>query len=232
MRYKIVAIIVLIITTSLTAFCDIETINNKMIKGNPPKGLVISNYKPPKPESIKRITDILDSHGMEYEIVDHYEFYVDAMQPVDFVILSGGGTSIELNPELDEERELIRQAPVPIFGICAGFQIIVNAYGGTTVELDELCNEIQTIELTDIGKDIFEDHETLDVYQNHGWAVRELPEGFANLGFSENGYEIFMHPEKSIMGVQFHPEVNNNNNGYIVLDYFLANVVQYNISRK
>ena len=199
----------------------------KFVKKKPiPKGLVICNYKNPESKAIKRITDILAARGFAYRVIPYKSFSLKKIESFDFVILSGGDISIAKNKELNQEKKLCRLANIPIFGICAGFQAIASAYGYRTVKLSKREKGLQTIQL--IRSEMIGLEPTvskLTVSQNHRWSVRKIGKEFQIIGISKNGIEIFLHKTKPILATQFHPEIKENNQGILVLDFFLENTL-------
>lgn len=62
------------------------------------------------------------------------------------------------------------------------------------------------------------------VWESHNDEVKDAP-GFAILAMSENcKIQAVKHVEKRLYGVQFHPEVNDTENGSRILENFV-NVV-------
>jgi len=98
--------------------------NKKEDKQMPIKALIIDNHS----NYIQEVINILADYGIRYSVIDYADFTLDESKLFDFFILSGGGINIRTNASLDQEMELVRQTPKPIFGICAGFQIIATVY--------------------------------------------------------------------------------------------------------
>lgn len=220
--------------SSMSRQMDKSATGDNRIDPKPNKGLIINNYKTSAiAENVKRIADILDGFGLKYSIIHYKDFRLDESGSFDFFILSGGGISIETNTALQQEKELARRAPKPIFGICAGFQIIANAYRKVTVKLPEKVRGVKKIKVFNLDKlGIDYSSDELDVYESHGWSIQKPIKGFTILGTSEYGIEIFKHDSKPILATQFHPEVQKDNNGIIILNYFIEKMVLSNIGRR
>ncbi len=186
------------------------------------KALIIDNHS----KFIQRIGQILNYFKIEYSSVDFVDFHLNMTDSFDCFILSGGNLSIDNNPAFEEEKELIKQAHKPIFGICFGFQMIANVYGETTSELPEKVLGVKKIDVFDLDKLSIEfKSNKLDVFESHTWAVKNPPKNFNVYGTSQYGIEIIKHNSKPILATQFHPEVRENNSGNIIFQYFLEKMV-------
>jgi GMP synthase-like glutamine amidotransferase len=49
-----------------------------------------------------------------------------------------------------------------------------------------------------------------EVFEGHQWGVKTLPSNMISCGFSDHGPEIIKHLIRPIIGIQFHPEVTQN----------------------
>ena len=122
----------------------------------------------------------------------------------DGLFLSNGpGDPAALPGMVAEVEKLIGQ--VPLFGICLGHQLLAQALGATTFKLrfghrggNHPVRDVETgrIEITS---------------QNHGFCVD--PEGIEAAGgrvthvnLNDQTLAGFVHDDKKIMGIQFHPE--------------------------
>jgi len=127
-------------------------------------------------------------------------------EPDGIFLSNGPGDPAALTYAIENVRELVNRAPVPMFGICLGHQILGLAVGGQTFKLkfghrgaNHPVKELQSgkVEITS---------------QNHGFAVDpgSLPSDIAVT--HENLYnhtvEGFRHTTKPIFSVQYHPEAS------------------------
>jgi GMP synthase-like glutamine amidotransferase len=202
--------------------------NKKEDKQMPIKALIIDNHS----NYIQEVIDILADYGIRCSVIDYADFILDESKSFDFFILSGGGINIRTNASLDQEMELVRQTPKPIFGICAGFQIIATVYAkypSKTPVLEKLqekvhgVKKIKLFNLSELGIN-YPDNE-LDVFESHGWAIKTPIDDFTVFGSSEYGTEIIKHNSKPILATQFHPEVQENNKGIIFFKYFIEKMI-------
>lgn len=121
----------------------------------------------------------------------------------------------------DNQRSFMQRSMKPFLGICAGFQVIVDTFGGTLTRMREKIEEIDTLEK--IADDpIFKGIDKVTVYEGHRWVVRSVSPVLKPLAKSRHGIEIVRHTKKLIYGFQFHPEVESDNaSGRQLLQNFL-----------
>ena len=139
------------------------------------------------------------------------------------VILSGGPSSVyaEDAPSLDVT---LLEAGVPVFGMCYGFQAMVQALGGT-VERTGLREYGSTrAQVSDRESTLFNGQPAeQSVWMSHGDSVTEAPEGM-RVTASTSGAPVaaFEDDERRLYGVQWHPEVLHSTFGQPVLENFLV----------
>ena len=157
------------------------------------------------------------------EVVPHTMSVADilAKEPA-AVILSGGPSSVyaEGAPELDAS---LLEAGVPVFGMCYGFQTMVQALGGT-VERTGLREYGSTqARISDQESTLFNGQPTeQSVWMSHGDSVTQAPEGL-RVTATTSGAPVaaFEDDERRLYGVQWHPEVMHSTFGQSVLENFL-----------
>ena len=138
------------------------------------------------------------------------------------IILSGGPSSVyaEGAPSLDAT---LLDAGVPVFGMCYGFQAMVQALGGT-VDHTGLGEYGSTPALvSDTGSTLFNGQPTdQSVWMSHGDAVTAAPDGM-RVTASTSGAPVaaFEDDDRRLYGVQWHPEVMHSTFGQRVLENFL-----------
>ncbi len=157
------------------------------------------------------------------EVVPHETSAADllAKEPA-AIILSGGPSSVyeEGAPEL---QAALLEAGVPVFGMCYGFQSMVQALGGT-VERTGLREYGSTrARIADRESTLFNGQpEDQSVWMSHGDSVIEAPEGM-RVTATTSGAPVaaFEDDERRLYGVQWHPEVMHSTFGQRVLENFL-----------
>jgi GMP synthase (glutamine-hydrolysing) len=138
------------------------------------------------------------------------------------VVLSGGPSSVyaEGAPRLDVG---LLTAGIPVFGMCYGFQAMVQALGGTIAHTG--LSEYGSTQVT-----VFDPSSTLfsgqvveqSVWMSHGDSVTAAPDGM-KVTASTSGAPVaaFEDDERRLYGVQWHPEVIHSEYGQRVLENFL-----------
>ncbi len=151
---------------------------------------------------------------------------IKAMAPKG-IILSGGPSSVydEDAPKISTE---IFDLDIPILGICYGMQLTSLLLGGQ-VERSDHREYGHARLIIDDADEIFHGLLTGEpghqVWMSHGDKVEKVPEGFKVLAHSAScPIAAMAHAEKSIFGVQFHPEVAHTEIGMDVIRNFLFRV--------
>jgi GMP synthase (glutamine-hydrolysing) len=140
------------------------------------------------------------------------------------LILSGGPQSVfeQDAPQMDQG---ILALDLPLLGLCYGHQLIAHMAGGSVklAEKKEFGVAIATIDspvgvLRGLGKQE-------KVWMSHGDTVYSLPQDYDTLAHTENcPVAAFRHRNRSIYGLQWHPEVVHTENGDSMLSNFLFEV--------
>ena len=138
------------------------------------------------------------------------------------ILLSGGPSSVYADgaPALDVE---LLTAGVPVFGMCYGFQAMVQALGGTVAHtgLGEYGSTQATV--SDLTSTLFNGQVAeQSVWMSHGDSVTEAPAGMKVTATSSGApVAAFEDDERQLYGVQWHPEVVHSTFGQRVLENFL-----------
>eukprot|EP00754_Rhynchopus_humris_P032216 Rhum_TRINITY_DN15387_c0_g1::Rhum_TRINITY_DN15387_c0_g1_i4::g.154548::m.154548/K11541/URA2; carbamoyl-phosphate synthase / aspartate carbamoyltransferase len=157
-------------------------------------------------------------YGMKNNIVRYFLHHTDTTLKIvpwdydfseeecDGIFLSNGpGDPDMMGKSVDNiKKALVRDPPVPIFGICMGHQLLARATGAQTFKM-KFGNRGMNQPVIDM--------RTTRCYitpQNHGYAVDEktLPSDWTPLFYNANDYsnEGICHISKPFFSVQFHPE--------------------------
>ncbi len=140
------------------------------------------------------------------------------------IILSGGPSSV-YNENAYEVDKAVYDLGLPILGVCYGMQRIAVDFGGSVIRSDH--HEYGKAELK-----IETDSPLLDdcddgriVWMSHSDRVDVLPEGFAPIATSANSpYAAIANEEKRVYAMQFHPEVQHSEEGYLMLRNFAKKI--------
>ena len=139
------------------------------------------------------------------------------------IVLSGGPSSVyaEGAPALDAA---LLTAGVPVFGMCYGFQAMVQALGGTVAHtgLGEYGSTRATV--SDLSSTLFNGQVAeQSVWMSHGDSVTQAPPGMKVTASSPGApVAAFEDDERRLYGVQWHPEVVHSTFGQRVLENFLV----------
>ena len=152
----------------------------------------------------------------------------------DCIFLSGCFTTWDddhLHEVFADELALIREASVPLFGICAGLQLIGLAFGAPLVYPGKAYEEFGFLPQT-----VLERHPLLDglggtlcCFEHHRGQLSAVPEGFRLLAVREAcRVQLLAHESRPIFGTQFHPELQDaaHRDGQRILENFFAHYVK------
>ena len=139
------------------------------------------------------------------------------------IIFSGGPSSVYSSDAPIPENKIF-DMNLPLLGICYGHQLIVNKYGGKVKRANkEYGSSLLTIDndedlLNGIG-------ESVRAWMSHGDEAEQIPEGFKVIGHTESAKAAAIaSKEKSVYGIQFHPEVVHTEQGTEILKNFVLKV--------
>lgn len=139
------------------------------------------------------------------------------------IILSGGPSSVYAEgapiPEFD-----VFSLGLPVLGICYGLQLIAFKMQGTVNSAAR--REYGRAELIiDDHEGLFDDMNNSVVWMSHGDALTKPPDGFQVIAHSDNSPICAIRSaDKSIYGVQFHPEVHHTEEGKKILENFTKKI--------
>ena len=140
------------------------------------------------------------------------------------VILSGSPCSVNDKdapfPDLD-----VLGLKIPVLGLCYGAQWLAKNFGG----------EVSASAHREYGRSPLAKHsnsvlfnnvsQTSVVWMSHGDTITKLPSDFEPHATTENGaLAAFKVKDKTIFGLQFHPEVTHSEEGKTIIENFVVNV--------
>jgi len=143
------------------------------------------------------------------------------------IIFSGGPSSVYDSGAPMPDKKIF-QLNVPILGICYGHQIIVNNFGGKIKRANkEYGSSVLTI---DSNSDILNGiGDSVRAWMSHGDEAENVPEGFEIIGHTENSRSAAIaNKQKTVFGIQFHPEVVHTEKGTEILKNFVLDVCYAN----
>jgi GMP synthase (glutamine-hydrolysing) len=141
------------------------------------------------------------------------------------IILSGGPASVygESVPTADPA---LLDLQVPVLGLCYGMQLLAHLSGGKVEQADrrEYGRALVEVRGGRLFRGFGEGEET-PVWMSHGDHVNVPPPGYVVTASSDNSpVAAFEHRERSLFGVQFHPEVAHTPRGGEILNNFLFEI--------
>ena len=143
------------------------------------------------------------------------------------IIFSGGPASVyDSDAPIPDDK--IFQLQIPMLGICYGHQIIVNNFGGKIKRANkEYGSSVLTI---DNNSDILNGiGDSVRAWMSHGDEAEDVPEGFDIIGHTESSRSAAIaNKQKTIFGIQFHPEVVHTEKGTEILKNFVLKVCNAN----
>jgi anthranilate synthase component 2 len=156
---------------------------------------------------------------------------VDALDSPGLVVLSPGpGSPADAGCCVEFVRRVA--AKIPIFGVCLGHQVLVEALGGTVGRSGQVFHG-KASELVHDRAGLFAGLESpFKVGRYHSLVAHELPDDLrptARIGASGLHEELVMaveHRTLPIFGVQFHPESILTPQGGRLIDNLIDQIVQ------
>ena len=137
------------------------------------------------------------------------------------IILSGGPSSV-YSADIPEFNSKILEMDLPVLGLCYGHQLIAKEFGGTITNTGK--GEFGKAVLTQtadfpLWKNVSFPHQ---VWMSHQDSVTECPTDFEVTGVTDSGCVAAMsHLNRPLFTLQFHPEVNDSEQGLTMLENFI-----------
>lgn len=136
------------------------------------------------------------------------------------LIFSGGPASVykKNSPKCDRE---ILELGLPILGICYGLQLITYLLGGEVASAASREYGMAKLHIKD-REDLFKNiDKSIVCWMSHGDKVLKLPSGFLAIASTDNSkLAAVANSERTIFGLQFHPEVVHTERGAQILKNF------------
>ena len=143
------------------------------------------------------------------------------LQDAKGIVLSGGPASV-YSSDIPNFNSKILNLDLPILGLCYGHQLIAKEFGGAIANTGK----------GEFGKAILQQTSDFPLWQNvsfpnqvwmsHQDSVTKCPPDFEVTGVTESAQVAAMrHRNRRIFTLQFHPEVNDTEQGQKMLDNFI-----------
>jgi len=143
------------------------------------------------------------------------EFVEKRIHKVDAVVLSGTEAMLSKDSVQSAFRKTIqavRLLHLPVLGICGGHQLIALAYGERVLYMGRDIEGYREVDVL-VEDPLFHGLPTaISVTQSHEEMIEQVPRGFTLLARStETPIEAVSNERDRIYGVQFHPEIHDEN---------------------
>jgi len=122
------------------------------------------------------------------------------------IILCGTALSDNFFSEYPEAFLWLRNASVPVLGICAGMQALCLVHGGALCPACEI--GMTTVQVTHPDT-LLPKGPAFEAYELHSFACNPPP-GWIVTAVSDHCVQAVRHPDRPLFGVMFHPEVRND----------------------
>lgn len=169
----------------------------------------------------------LKEQGFHSELIDCLTTHVD-LSCAKGIILSGGPDSIDEKSTWSKLPSWVREASLPILGICYGMQLLIKEFGGSITKGEHREYGFAKISLNSCGleQSLFKSGKTSrKVWMSHGDSVSFVPEDFNVCATSDKGVvAVVSHKIQPVVGLQFHPEVYHTEEGSSILKRFAQDV--------
>ena len=156
------------------------------------------------------------------EVVPHSMSAADMLAKDPAAIVLSGGPVLGLRGGAPGLDPALLEAGVPVFGMCYGFQSMVQALGGTVSKTGLGEYGATPARITDVSSVLFNGQpDEQSVWMSHGDSVTEAPAGMRVTASTAGAPVAFEDDERQLYGVQWHPEVMHSTFGQRVLENFL-----------
>ncbi|MBT5505899.1 MAG: glutamine-hydrolyzing GMP synthase [Flammeovirgaceae bacterium] len=140
------------------------------------------------------------------------------------VILSGSPCSV-----LDEEAPDVALdifGNLPLLGVCYGAQLLAKKMGGKVAKsLHREYGRAKLNQLSDVTDLLSQVNVGSTVWMSHGDTIVELPKVFEQIASTENiPVAAFKWKDRSVYGIQFHPEVTHSEQGKQLIENFIVKI--------
>jgi GMP synthase (glutamine-hydrolysing) len=157
-------------------------------------------------EFVGPVARIVSRAGQAWQTT-HFSEICDAdLRNARGIILCGTALMDNLFSERAEAFFWLRDACVPVLGICAGMQALCLVHGGTLRPAGEIGMTTVRVTCTDL---LLPERVAFEAYELHSFAC-DPPPGWVVTAVSDRCVQAVRHPDRPFFGVMFHPEVRTD----------------------
>jgi len=157
-------------------------------------------------EYVGPVARIVAAAGYEWNEIHFSQISPSDIAGAEGIILCG--TALKDNAFAEHMQNLawLRDARVPVLGICAGAEALCLVFGGRLIPACEIgMTEVRVLQ----ADPVLGEPRAFTAYEVHTFAC-EPPAGWITTAVSDACVQVFRHPGRPIFGVMFHPEVRND----------------------
>ena len=169
------------------------------------KILVIDNYD----SFVYNLVHYLEAFNAEVDVVRNKSLDLDKVESYDKILLSPGPG---IPDEAGQLKDVIKKfyKTKPILGVCLGQQAIMEVFGGTLDNLEQVYHGMATkINISVSDEPLYNGlPKTIEVGRYHSWVVsKSLPEELEATSTDEHCHIMSLrHKNYDVRAVQYHPE--------------------------
>ena len=153
---------------------------------------------------------------------------IEQMNPDGILISPGPGSPSSAGISVDVVKTF--HTKIPILGVCLGHQCIARAFGGHVGHASQVMHG-KSSRISHDGTGVFSGlPQRFSAVRYHSLAVdREfIPKDLVVCALADDGEVMgIRHERRPVYGVQFHPESIATENGYKMIDTFIATIKEY-----
>ena len=140
------------------------------------------------------------------------------------VILSGSPCSVLDEESPDVALEVLGN--LPLLGVCYGAQLLAKKMGGKVAKsAHREYGRAKLNQVKDVTDLLSQVNVGSTVWMSHGDTIVELPEVFEQIASTENiPVAAFKWKDRSVYGIQFHPEVTHSEQGKQLIENFIVKI--------
>ena len=140
------------------------------------------------------------------------------------IIFTGGPANLSQGNAPKCEKRIF-ELGIPILGICYGMQLMTDVLGGEIGQAVKREYGVTNVNIDNKSKLFTGFGDNNNCLMSHGDFVKEVPNGFKKIADTTSCIVAGMEDvENNFYGIQFHPEVDNTENGINIIKNFLYNI--------